>query len=142
MTSNSTSSFSPQQLLWYKKFFNNISSFLYLNDLVINEFNTFCMNSLNDIPYHSHKSLKCSYSRSFIVYKDNTVTTHSISIPVFTVETVIIIMHFCCRFLITCLQRLGECQRRRVCAIHLDCRLALLMTCDMSLIQRKLPLPF
>lgn len=83
MTSNPTSSFSPQQLLWYKKFFNNISSFLDLNDLVINEFNTFCMNSLNDIPYHSHKSLNCSYSRSFIVYKDNTVTTHSISIPVF-----------------------------------------------------------
>lgn len=50
------------------------------------------MNSLNDIPYHSHKSLKCSYPdltyyqsylRSFIVYKDNTVMTHSLSIPVF-----------------------------------------------------------
>lgn len=50
------------------------------------------MNSLNAIPYHSHKSLKCSYpdltyyqsySRSFIVYKDNTVMTHSLSIPVF-----------------------------------------------------------
>lgn len=61
------------------------------------------VDSLNDIPYHSHKSLKCSnpdltyyqsYSRSFIVYKDNTVTTHSLSIPVFAVKTVIIIMHF------------------------------------------------
>ena len=61
------------------------------------------VDSLNDIPYHSHKSLKCSnpdltyyqsYSRSFIVYKDNTVTAHSLSIPVFAVKTVIIIMHF------------------------------------------------
>lgn len=81
--------------LLFKKFFNNITSFLDLNDFndsVISEFNTFCMNSLNDIPYHSHKSLKCSYPnltyyrsypRSFIVYKDNTVVTHSLSIPVF-----------------------------------------------------------
>lgn len=61
------------------------------------------VDSLNNIPYHSHKSLKCSnpdltyyqsYSRSFIVYKDNTVTTLSLSIPVFAVKTVIIIMHF------------------------------------------------
>lgn len=78
---------------------NNITSFLDLNDFndsVIKNFNTFCMNSLNDIPYHSHKSLKCSYAdpthfrsypRSFIVYKDNTVTIHSLSIHVFYCES-------------------------------------------------------
>lgn len=53
------------------------------------------MNSLNDVSYHSHNSLKCtypdlkyyeSYSRDFIVYLNGSVQTFSIEIPVFYCE--------------------------------------------------------
>lgn len=81
--------------LLFNQFFNNISSFIDLNhlsDSIINDFNTFCINSLDKIPYHSHKSKKCNYSnlnyyqsytRDFIVYIDDTILTYSLVIPVF-----------------------------------------------------------
>ena len=99
MSSNSSPISSPTMFmlqdtyLTFKRFFNNnISSFDDLNDSIIHRFMNFCMNSLSDISYHSHKSLKCtypnlqyyeSYSREFFVYSDHTVTSYSITIPVF-----------------------------------------------------------
>lgn len=79
----------------FKRYFSKISSYQQINqstEQMIQGFLAYCMSSIKDSSYHTHKSNKCEYSglnyvlsyeRSYVAYRENTVKVFYIKIPVF-----------------------------------------------------------